>query len=273
MTLTGILVALGVWVTVYLALPSYSRLLAEGGLARPNYRGIPIPVSTGLLPALVAAIGSALIGILGNPLGQVTATLVLTAVLVGLLDDTAGDRRSTGLRGHFKALLQGQLSTGAVKAIIIPIIALVAVASLGRPLLWTLVDTALIALVANTINLLDVRPGRAVKGVLLLLLVAATGGLGAAGWELWFLFLAALIAYAPVDFRGRAMLGDSGSNAFGIAAGWLCAVSWPPIGRLALLAAAVGIHLLSERSSLSDLIERSPLLSAIDRLGRLKGRG
>ena len=64
------------------------------------------------------------------------------------------------------------------------------------------------------------------------------------------------------------MLGDAGSNALGAMLG-LSSVScltgksrWLAIGALA------GLNLLGERRSLGELIERTPGLRAIDRLGR-----
>jgi UDP-N-acetylmuramyl pentapeptide phosphotransferase/UDP-N-acetylglucosamine-1-phosphate transferase len=64
------------------------------------------------------------------------------------------------------------------------------------------------------------------------------------------------------------MLGDAGSNALGALLG-LRSVSrltgrgrWPAIGVLA------GLNLLGERRSLGRLIERTPVLRDLDRLGR-----
>lgn len=258
--------ALLVWLAVRLALPGYQQLLTDGGLVCANFQGNTITVATGLFPALVAALGTAALGSLGYAAGHVTALAILAAALIGLLDDAAGSRRATGLRGHFAQLLEGRLSTGVLKALIIPVTALVAAASLGRGL-WAVLDALVVALTANMVNLLDVRPGRAVKGSLLLLAVAALPGL-AMGWaDMWLLFVGSLLAYAPADLRGRAMLGDSGANAFGFAAGWFFVMNWEITGRLVLLLILLGLHLLTERRSLTQLIDGNPLLRRLDRWG------
>ena len=38
--------------------------------------------------------------------------------LIGFFDDMVGSRDTLGLKGHFKALLSGRLTTGALKAIV-----------------------------------------------------------------------------------------------------------------------------------------------------------
>ena len=73
---------------------------------------------------------------------------------------------------------------------------------------------------------------------------------------------------APLDLAGRAMMGDAGANSLGIAAGIALAVSLPWWGKLAATGVLLGIHLYSERRSLSDLIARAPALRWLDRLGR-----
>lgn len=251
-----------------MALPAFIRLLVEGGLVRQNYRNRSVPVASGLLPAFTAALAFSYHGALGNPYGFATATLTLGALGIGLLDDAAGRRDLSGLRGHVGALMRGRLSTGALKALLLPALALVIAASLHRSTVWTVLDAALIALAANIINLLDVRPGRAAKGTICLLLIALLGGLGSELADLWFAFLLTLLVYIPWDLRADAMLGDSGANAFGMVAGWLCVLTLGPISRAVLLAGLLFVHIFSERDSLSRWIEGNAFLRRIDRWGR-----
>src|SRR5690606_8286611 len=105
-----------------------------------------------------------------------------------------------------------------------------------------ILDGLTVSLAANTANLLDVRPGRALKGVLLLLAAAAVPGWRAPWADLWLVLLAGAVAYAPFDLRAAAMLGDSGANAFGFAAGWLCVLAFGPVGRLVLLAILAALN-------------------------------
>ena len=113
----------------------------------------------------------------------------------------------------------------------------------------------LVGLTANFLNQLDTRPGRALKAYLLGAL-ATRAPLGPA------------VLLLPYDLREKVMLGDAGSNALGAMLG-LSSVSrltersrWLAIGALA------GLTLVGERRSLGELIERTPGLSALDRLGR-----
>ena len=65
------------------------------------------------------------------------------------------------------------------------------------------------------------------------------------------------------------MLGDAGSNALGAVLGLESVVSDTRGRRIATIAALAGINVLGERVSLGDWIEQAPILSAIDRAGRV----
>ena len=83
--------------------------------------------------------------------------------LLGLLDDTLGNRQIKGLRGHFQAAFrERKITTGFIKAVGGGLLALLLAYRFtpSSPLLM-LLDAALIALCANAINLFDLRPGRA----------------------------------------------------------------------------------------------------------------
>jgi hypothetical protein len=161
---------------------------------------------------------------------------------IGLADDVwSGPER--GFRRHLRA---GR-TTGVLKLVGIPLVGLFATRKLSGALL--------IGLGANFLNQLDTRPGRALKAYL-----AGAVLVGAPGRTAVFLL--------PYDLREKTMLGDAGSNALGAMLG-LSSVSrltgrsrWLAIGALA------GLTLLGERRSLGELIERTPGLRTLDRLGR-----
>ena len=167
---------------------------------------------------------------------------VAPVAAIGLADDLwSGPER--GFRGH----LRSGWTTGVLKLVGIPLVGLVATRKVSGGLL--------VGLTANAVNQLDTRPGRALKAYLLgaLALGAPVGS---------------AVLLLPYDLREKAMLGDAGSNALGAMLG-LSSVSrltgksrWLAIGALAALT------LLGERRSLGELIERTPGLSALDRLGR-----
>ncbi len=210
--------------------------------------------------------------------GTVPLALLMLAIgffILGLVDDLAADRQSKGLAGHLKALMRGTVTTGTIKAVGGLALALGVAWWVEESALEALLDALLIALGANLVNLLDLRPGRAVKSFLILWLpVAAT--LLARNHPLAPAFAAAGSAagvWLPADLTERGMLGDSGANMLGAILG--AAVAWAlgtPI-KLTVLAVLVVTTLSSERWSFTTVIERVGPLRWFDELGRLPGRG
>jgi hypothetical protein len=240
------------------------------GVVRPNYRGREIPGAGGLAfalgPLAAAGAAAATADFRALPLAIVGLAAGIMAA-VGLADDVFGARGVKGLFGHLRCLARGRLTTGGLKAITGGVIGLAVGWSMAYPSVpEALLNAALIAMSANLVNLLDLRPGRALKGFLLLALVAVAAD-GLAVYLVAPIGIIAL-AFAPLDLGGRAMMGDAGANALGIAAGIALAAALPLGGRLACVAVLAGIHLYSERHSLSDLIARVPALRRLDRLGR-----
>jgi hypothetical protein len=180
--------------------------------------------------------------LVGWTLGLRGAGAVTAVAALGLVDDLwAGPERG------FSAHLRSGRTTGVLKLLGIPLVGLITTRKVSGALL--------IGLAANFLNQLDTRPGRALKAYLLGA-VALRAPLGTA------------VLLLPYDLRERTMLGDAGSNALGAMLG-LSSVSrltgssrWLAIGALA------GLTVLGERRSLGELIERTPVLSDIDRLGR-----
>jgi len=242
---------------------------------KTNYLGRNLPGAAGLLLPLVAllAVTLDLVGWLdpwSDHVSLAYALVLVTFGAVGLLDDLLATRgrQARGLRGHFAALLQGRVTTGAVKALggLAGAVAAVAVLRGGVPQPWPwLCDSLLIALAANSLNLLDLRPGRALKGFLLLagLALALRSFLPLVFGPL----LAAVLVYAPSDLAGRVLLGDVGANALGAAAGLMLVLALPPTGRLIAVILFLALHLYCERASLTDLIARNGVLRFLDQLG------
>ncbi len=113
----------------------------------------------------------------------------------------------------------------------------------------------LFALGANLLNQLDTRPGRCLKGYLL-----AALPLGAP--------LGRAVLLLPYDLAERTMLGDAGSNAFGAVLGLKSVERFHGQARWAAIGTLAGLNLLGERTSIGRLIERTPGLRELDRLGR-----
>ena len=64
------------------------------------------------------------------------------------------------------------------------------------------------------------------------------------------------------------MLGDAGANVLGAAVGTAATRLLPAPARIGLLGGVVALTLASEKVSFSAVIERTPALRALDRLGR-----
>ena len=169
--------------------------------------------------------------------GAVTAVAAL-----GLADDLwSGPER--GFRAH----LRSGRTTGVLKLAGIPLVGLLATRKVSGALL--------VGLAANFLNQLDTRPGRALKAYLLgAILVRAP--------------LGTAVLVLPYDLREKTMLGDAGSNALGAMLGLSSVGRLTGMSRWLAIGALAGLTALGERRSLGELIERNPVLSHLDRLGR-----
>jgi UDP-N-acetylmuramyl pentapeptide phosphotransferase/UDP-N-acetylglucosamine-1-phosphate transferase len=256
------------------ALAGASALGARPGgapWARTNYAGRPVTLLGG--PAL--AVAATATAVLGAPAGSRAAAALVGAVsgIVGGYDDLAGARpeqaRDKGLAGHLRALRAGRVSAGAVKVAGIGAAAMTAAALTRRStgpgsVPDAIVTTGLIAGTANLVNLLDLRPGRAAKAGIL----AAAATVGGPAGGLVAGPLGASLAVLPDDLGERVMLGDCGANALGALLGLRLALLPGRATRAGLLAAVVGLTLASEKVSFTQVIEATPGLRELDRLGR-----
>lgn len=247
------------------------RLAHRLGLVRPNFAGKPILASYGIISFVYIAAAVIALRLLGYAPPRETALYlsVMGAMwALGVIDDIFGSREVGGFKGHFRKLfVEHKLTTGAAKAIGGGLVGAVAgwVVSSGDIAGWVLAFL-LIPLSANVLNLLDLRPGRAAAVFFFGLVVTCIGARGSipAPWVVVSTGAVAL-AFGIVDSRGRAMMGDSGSNSLGAALGLtitLATTLWFQAGAaLAFLA----LHAYSERRSITSLIEGSRLLRTIDR--------
>ncbi len=188
----------------------------------------------------------------------------------GLADDLAppGPR---GLRTHFRALVDGHVTTGVVKLLITTGAAVVLVGLMVEgDAIQRLGAVVLVAATTNTFNGLDVRPGRALKfflaGSLICSIWIGHPGSALAVW-LGIAYPAAFVALW-FDLRERAMLGDSGANLIGFAFGAQLAVVLPVWAYVPAAAVAVGLNVVADTVSFSRIIQAVPPLRWFDRAGR-----
>jgi hypothetical protein len=174
--------------------------------------------------------------------GWVFAAREPVVTAVGLADDLlSGAER--GIRSHLRA----GATTGMLKAVAISLYGLARTRSFSGALL--------VGLAANFLNQLDTRPGRALKAYLALAPFMRAPLLPA-------------VLVAPYDLGEMVMLGDAGSNALGAMLGLSSVDRFTGRGRKLAIGALAGLNLLGETRSLGELIERAPVLSQLDRLGR-----
>ena len=247
---------------------------------RNNHRGEPVSLLAG--PAAAAGlIVAALVGAASLRGAVATTIATVTAAAFGVIDDLEEDtaERTKGLRGHLGALAHGRLTTGGLKLLGIGAGSLVAAAiatetrgpdGSRRPSAGWLFDVAtsgaLVAVSANLVNLLDLRPGRALKAAgLAAVPVALAGGAGAG---VAASIVGVTVAGLEADLDERDMLGDGGSNALGAALGAAVTLDASRPVRLALLAGAIGLTLASEKVSFTEFIASTPCLRELDAWGR-----
>jgi UDP-GlcNAc:undecaprenyl-phosphate/decaprenyl-phosphate GlcNAc-1-phosphate transferase len=235
-----------------------------------NRREREMPATLGWAIALAVA-GIALVvvrqvqvvGLRDSQAGELLAAAIV--FLAGVIDDGFGGT-VRGLRGHLRALLRGQLTTGGVKLAAAVLAAAITVAWTPREHLWAnLLALVAIAGCTNVWNGLDVAPGRALKGFLVVAIVLLVVDVRA------FLLVctgAAAAALVP-DLRERGMLGDSGANLLGFLAGAEIVRRLPEVWLIPAVLVVIGLNVLAETVTFTRMIDAIAPLRWIDRLGRL----
>jgi hypothetical protein len=260
--------------------PAGARGLRDAGLVRENYRGVLLAFPLGAVLATAALVALAPLAFLNDRAGvdllkpelRQWLPYLLGIAFLGFLDDALGRGEAVatprGWRGHWAALREGSLSTGAIKAV--GALALAAYVVSGRGLeSWRYIaDVALLILATNLFNLLDLRPGRAEKGLALLAVGLCLGAWTFAPLELLGIFAGPVLVGAWLTLGEKAMLGDTGSNLIGAIAGvWLLTVLGGD-GRLVALVVVVALTIYGELRSISATIDSVPPLRWLDSLGR-----
>ena len=269
--MTIMLFCIGIAITL-LSIPMISKMLENSGMIRENYRGDMIPVGLGLvfIPSLVI---NSIILIYSNivPEKIIMIYMLLFASIamsfVGIIDDSLGNRGVTGLIGHFKALFKGSLTTGAFKALLGGFVGLTLAVTLSKSIPNIIVATLVVALSTNMMNLFDLRPGRAIKAYVILAIIIFLAS-AKFNREVMMLIVPAVLAYFYFDLRALTMMGDAGSNVLGVSTGVFIVSSFDLPVQLVSLVLLVAIHVLTEKFSLTKIIENNKFLNYVDKLGR-----
>lgn len=130
--------------------------------------------------------------------------LILIIGLFALLDDIIGRKKINGLKLEF-----GQLSRG---------IGMILVMIVGYYYLGPV--SIIIALMIQPMNIADMQPGTACSTVIIMSIIVFIGilSLGSIYYPVLIL-LAICIGYAPLDYKGKIMMGEVGNHSFAVALG------------------------------------------------------
>ncbi|MDI3480698.1 MAG: UDP-GlcNAc:undecaprenyl-phosphate/decaprenyl-phosphate GlcNAc-phosphate transferase [Tepidanaerobacteraceae bacterium] len=263
----------------YYSTPLFIDVFAKGQAVAKNFRGQDVPQGIGIMFAFYTLLWYAVFLPVTN-LHSMHETsfemlIVMTAFFVvgftGFIDDMLGSRDTLGFSGHFGALLSGRLTTGALKALAGLLAAFTASYFLSYGASEIILNTLIIALFTNLLNLLDLRPGRAIKFYIIIMAFYAISAAVSGDLAIFFIFLpliGSVIGYFPFDLKARCMMGDAGSNVLGVSAGILTALHFDLPEKIAVLLILIAIHIFAEKYSLSDIIARNRVLRFIDELGR-----
>ena len=280
----AILFALG-FLGTYFMIPLFKSMLVNGNVIRPNYKNEMIPVGMGIVFLPMIIINSIILGFVTlNNIWFVSSSnynlnivwllclalyifSIMAMFFAGALDDLIGNRNVSGLKGHFKSLFKGELTTGGFKALFGGFVGLVVSVCISSSIVDIIVNTLIIALSTNLMNLFELRPGRAIKAYLVIMIPIY---ITLTGYTKVFplLILPNVLAYFNTDLKARGMMGDTGSNVLGISIGVLMALGYGIKVRLAWLVFLILMHLITEKFSLTKIIEKNRVLKFIDNLGR-----
>lgn len=260
-------------VTSILFMPLVEGLLNRGNVIKENFKGDLIPVGMGIILVPVMLI-NVIFMILLAPWARDGLLIFLVGSFVmafsGIIDDVVGDHTSRGLKGHLTALRMGRLTSGGLKAITGGLIALFIGLFYPSSIIEVIINIVVITLTTNLLNLFDLRPGRCLKVFLLISIILIPIGATVVSRGILFILIGFSIIYLRDDLKGKSMLGDVGANILGINLGIALALSFSLMIKLALAAGLVILHLVSEKTSFSKIIQGNQILNYLDEIGRVK---
>lgn len=249
-----------------------SVLYRKGFLTRENFQKKPVFISYGLLAYPACLTGMIVLYAASNTdiHSLLNYAVILSLVWIGgALDDLFGSGNARGFRGHIGALVrEKRITTGLVK-ILFGLLAGAAAAYYfnSASMVKGVVAFLLIPLSANTVNLLDLRPGRAFAAFAVCALVVLIAcSFRIYDWNICgIIFAVTCIAYYW-DRKGDAMMGDAWSNVLGAFLGILVIMNMPLWFGIVCVILNIALQIYSETHSITRLIEKHHFLRIIDSL-------
>ncbi|WXR61896.1 glycosyl transferase [Peptostreptococcaceae bacterium AGR-M142] len=247
-------------------IPMFNKLLIENNIKGENYLNKEIPVSMG-----ISLIPFTMVNLIIHYMYFKNINVFLffmcfiSMTLIGFMDDIMGSEHK-GLKGHIKELFKLNLTTGGFKAIFGFLISFIISYYVSSNWTLVLINTILMALFTNFVNLTDLRPGRAIKTFLFLGFLIAF--INIESINIFIIVLPCVFAYFKDDLKALSMLGDSGANPLGMTIGFLAVFYLDFNSKLICLTLLIILHIISEKYSFSKIIKNNKVLNYIDMLGR-----
>lgn len=255
----------------YVFLPMLTKMVGESNLVCLNYKNKKIPTAMGLTFIFTQTLTLGMLKIFLSLEDQFLIIYLIGFIFIGflgLIDDTIGDDKYKGLRGHLGAFLKGELTTGNIKALLGGFIALYISSYFSNGLFNIVINALLIALLTNFMNLFDLRPGRAGKLFIFISLVSIILNLNIEYNYILYSLIGSLIIYMKYDLKAQVMMGDTGSNVLGYTLGFYFANTFNIYIRVFIVVILLVLHLIAEKVSFTKIIRNSKILNYIDMIGR-----
>ncbi|SHH88671.1 UDP-N-acetylmuramyl pentapeptide phosphotransferase/UDP-N-acetylglucosamine-1-phosphate transferase [Caloranaerobacter azorensis DSM 13643] len=243
----------------YFLIKIFYKLFKKNNFLFSNYKLKKIPSCMGIVFVITQTITS----LLSLTLLEINHVIIfyylicmLFIAVISLLDDIIGNYKIKGFKGHISNLIRGNITTGALKAITGFICSFFISYFISNNLNELIINTIILVLSINFINLLDLRPGRAVKMTIILMIILLLSQ-PIVNTFILISALGFLIVYLPKDLKGIVMLGDVGANTLGWTLGVQLILSVNSIIKFIALILLIIIHIVAEKYSISKIIETS----------------
>ncbi len=191
--LTKIIIAM---ISTFVLTPLTAFLISKYARSTNLFTGLRggTPRSVGIIPLIV------LFTFLPSPYDYLVGIMGVLA----FIDDLIGRRKIS-----FLPIEWGQLSRG---------VGIILVSVLGYPIMG--LSSILVAFMIQPLNIADMQPGAACTSIILTtLLVIIFLLINGGPIYIPLLILGICIAYSPLDYKGRIMMGEVGNHSFAIALG------------------------------------------------------
>lgn len=115
----------------------------------------------------------------------------------------------------------------------------------------------LIALMIQPLNIADMQPGAACSTVIIMCVLVGIVMLfaGIGGYYVPLIILASCIGYAPLDYRGKVMMGEIGNHSFAVGLGMSYAILGGFLGTLVLFILTSIIIVFIRRKNLENFMQ------------------